>query len=145
MIRTELSLRLPNSPGALAGTCRLLSDARVNVLALSLESGGSVRVVVDNPTLAAGLLRERQLQVTERPVLVAHLSHSPGALAGALKLLADAGVNLEYVYGGGVDAVRTGVMVFGVDDAMRASAASLSITFTAGSPASRSAGHSRRP
>ena len=103
-----------------------LIDGRIDELAdWRGQMLASVRVVVDNPTLAAGLLRERQLQVTERPVLVAHLSHSPGALAGALKLLADAGVNLEYVYGGGVDAVRTGVMVFGVDDAMRASAAGL--------------------
>ena len=31
MIRIELSLRLANSPGALAGVCRLLSDERVNV------------------------------------------------------------------------------------------------------------------
>jgi len=30
-IRTELSLRLPNSPGALAPTLKLVSDANVNV------------------------------------------------------------------------------------------------------------------
>ncbi len=35
-IRTELTLRLPNSPGALAGVCRLLADERVNIVALSL-------------------------------------------------------------------------------------------------------------
>ena len=29
MIRTELSLRLPNAPGALAGVCQLMSDERV--------------------------------------------------------------------------------------------------------------------
>ncbi|MBI4487088.1 MAG: ACT domain-containing protein, partial [Acidobacteria bacterium] len=47
-IRTELNLRLPNSPGALAGVCRLLSDERVNVLAMALESSGQLRLVVDN-------------------------------------------------------------------------------------------------
>ena len=125
MIRTELSLRLPNSPGALAGVCRLLSDARVNTLVMALEPGGHLRLVVDNPTQAAGLLRQRQHQVTERSVLVVYLSHSPGALANALRLLSDAGVNLDYVYGGGVDATPSGVVVFGVDDAMRASAAGL--------------------
>ena len=41
MIRTELSLRLGNSPGALAGVCRLLSNERVNVLAMSLEATAS--------------------------------------------------------------------------------------------------------
>ena len=34
MIRIELSLRLANSPGALAGVCRLLSAERVNVQAV---------------------------------------------------------------------------------------------------------------
>ena len=48
MIRIELSLRLPNSPGALAGVCRLLSDERVNVQALSLDAGGQLRMVIDN-------------------------------------------------------------------------------------------------
>ena len=47
MIRTEISLRLGNSPGALAGVCRLLSDERVNILAMGLESGGQLRLVVD--------------------------------------------------------------------------------------------------
>ena len=47
-IRTELNLRLPNSPGALAGVCQLLSDERVNIVAMTLESGGQLRIVVDN-------------------------------------------------------------------------------------------------
>mgnify|MGYP003693730287 CR=1 FL=1 len=48
MIRTELSLRLPNTPGALAGVCQLLSDERVNIIAMTLEPAGQMRVVVDN-------------------------------------------------------------------------------------------------
>ena len=35
MIRIELSLRLANSPGALAGVCRLLSNERVNIQAMA--------------------------------------------------------------------------------------------------------------
>ena len=53
MIRIELSLRLANSPGALAGVCRLLSDERVNVQAMGLEAGGQLRLVVDNHVHAA--------------------------------------------------------------------------------------------
>ena len=36
-IRTELNLRLPNSPGALAAVCRALADERVNIVALAVE------------------------------------------------------------------------------------------------------------
>jgi hypothetical protein len=123
-IRTELTLRLPNSPGALARVCRLLSDERVNIDALSLDATGCLRLVVDNHVRAAAVLRERHHQVAERPVLVAGFAHDSGALAPALALAADAGVNVEYAYGSAAASARTAAVVLGVDDAMRAAAAS---------------------
>jgi hypothetical protein len=123
MIRIELSLRLPNSPGALAAVTRLLSDERVNILAIALESGGHLRFVVDNHVHAAAVLREHHYQVTEHDVIVAAIPNAPGALAPTLKLVSDANVNVEYAYGGGADAGPTAMIVLGVEDAMRASAA----------------------
>ncbi len=96
MIRTELSFRLPNSPGALAGVCRLLADQRVNVLAMTLEAGGQLRLVVDNHVHAAATLRDQHHQVIERDVIVTTISNQPGSLAPTLKLIRDAGVNIEY-------------------------------------------------
>ena len=123
MIRTELSLRLPNSPGALAGVCRLLSDERVNILAMSLESGGQLRMVVDNHVHAAGVLREHHHQVADRDVIVTTMPNMPGALAPALRLVSEANVNVEYAYGGGSEGGATASVVLGVDDAQRAAAA----------------------
>jgi len=117
VIRTELGLRLPNNAGALAGVCRLLADARVGVIAMSLGAGGELRLVVDNHVHGAGVLREGHHQVTERQVLVLTAADAPGALAGPLRLVADAGVNINYVYGAAAS------VVIGVDDAMSASAA----------------------
>ena len=122
-IRIELSLRLPNSPGALAGVCTLLSEERVNVLAMGLESGGQLRMVVDNHVHGAAVLRDHHHQVIEREVIVCALPHAAGALAGPLRLVAEAGVNVEYAYGGADDGSGTASVVLGVDDAMRASAA----------------------
>ena len=122
MIRIELSLRLANSPGSLAVVCRLLSDERVNVQALGLE-GGQLRMVVDNHVHAAAVLREHHHQVTERDVIVTAVPNAPGALAPALKLLSDAGVNIEYAYGGGSEGSPTATIVIGVEDAQRAAAA----------------------
>ena len=122
MIRIELSLRLANSPGTLAGVCRLLSDERVNVQALGLE-GGQLRMVVDNHVHAAAVLREHHHQVTERDVIVTAVPNAPGALAPALKLLGEAGVNVEYAYGGGSEGSPTATIVIGVEDAQRAAAA----------------------
>jgi hypothetical protein len=123
MIRTELSLRLPNSPGALAGVCRLLSNERVNVLAMMLESGGQLRFVVDNHTHGGAILREHHHQVTERDVIVTAVPNGPGGLAPILRLVSDANVNVEYAYGGGPESGPTASIVLGVDDAARASAA----------------------
>jgi len=123
MIRTELSLRLANSPGALAGVCRLLSDERVNILALALESGGQLRMVVDNHVHAAETLREHHHQVTERDVLATTVPNGHGSLAPILTLAGNAGVNVEYAYGGGSDGATSATLVLGVADAARASAA----------------------
>jgi hypothetical protein len=122
MIRIELSLRLANSPGALAGVCRLLSDERVNILAMGLEAGGQLRMVVDNHVHAAATLREHHHQVSERDVLVATVPNAPGSLAPVLTLASGAGVNVEYAYGGGPEGASA-TLVLGVDDAARASAA----------------------
>jgi hypothetical protein len=123
MIRIELSLRLANSPGALAGVCRLLSDARINVQALGLETGGQLRMVVDNHVHAAAVLRDHHHQVTERNVIVTAVPNGPGALAPALKMIGDANVNVEYAYGGGAESSPTATIVIGVEDAERAAAA----------------------
>jgi hypothetical protein len=123
MIRTELSFRLPNSPGALAGVCRLLSNEHVNILALSLETGGQLRMVVDNQGHASMVLRDHHHQVTERDVIVATLPNSHGVLAPVLKLLSDAHVNLEYAYAGGAEGGPSATIVLGVDNAQRAAAA----------------------
>jgi hypothetical protein len=83
-IHTELTLRLPNSPGALAGICRSLSDERVNVIAMAVEPSGQLRLVVDNHVRAAGVLLGRHHQVSERDVLLVQIAHGPGSLAPVL-------------------------------------------------------------
>jgi hypothetical protein len=122
-IRTELNLRLPNSPGALAGVCRLLADERVNITAMALDGTGQLRLVVDNHVHAAGILRDRHHQVTERQVIVAAVAGAPGSLAPVLQLVADAGVNVDYAYGTAAEGGRTAAVVLAVPDPQRAAAA----------------------
>jgi hypothetical protein len=119
-IRPELNLRLPNSPGALVRVCRALADERVNILAASLEASGSLRLVVDNHVRGLGVLREQHHHVSERQVLVIGVPHTPGGLAVALQLVANAGVNVEYAYSGATDAAGGASVVVGVEDAQRA-------------------------
>lgn len=117
-LRSEVSLRLPNTPGALGRVCRLLADERVTVLAMSLETNGLLRLVVDNQIRAAGVLRQHHHAVTLRDVILVSLPHSAEALGSTLKSLADGSVNLDYAYGGaGGD---TSSFVLGVDEAAKA-------------------------
>jgi hypothetical protein len=122
-IRTEVCLKLPNSPGALAAVARLLSDERVNITALSLEATGQLRLVLDNHVHAAAVLREHHHQVTERDVIVTSIPNAPGALAPILKLVADGSINVEYAYAGAAEGSPMATLVLGVEDAARASAA----------------------
>jgi hypothetical protein len=122
-IRTELSLRLPNSPGALAGVCQLLSDERVNIVAMALDPAGQLRMVVDNHVHGGAVLRERHHQVAERDVILMMVPNAPGSLAPALRLVADAGVNVEYAYGAANEGAPIAAIVLGVEDALRAAAA----------------------
>jgi hypothetical protein len=123
-IRTELTVRLLNSPGVAARVCAALADDRINILALQLEAGGVMRLLVDNPLHAAELLRERRFQVEEREVLYTTLPNGPGALGRLGLLLADAGINVEYLYATAVEGHPLSAVVIGVPDARRASAAS---------------------
>ena len=122
-IRIELNLRLPNSPGALAAVCRLMSNERVNIVAMSIEASGQLRLVVDNHVHGAAVLREHHHQVTERDVIVMSLPNSPGTLATPLRLVADSGVNVEYAYGGAPETGPMASVVLGVEDAQRAASA----------------------
>ncbi len=123
-IRVELTLRLQNTPGAAARVCTFLSDERVNILAFQLEAAGLLRLLVDNPLHAAALLRERRMQVEEREVLYTAIPNGPGALGRLAQLLADAKINVEYLYCTAVEGHPMASVVIGVPDAQVASVAS---------------------
>jgi hypothetical protein len=91
------------------------------MLAMSIDPSGSLRMVVDNPLHAAGTLREQHYNVEERDVLFTAMPNEPGSLGRALRLLADAGINVEYAYASGTDRVPMVGVVIGVGDAQRAS------------------------
>ena len=120
-IRKEFTLRLQNSPGALGRVCQYLSDEKVSIEALALDSGGTLRIVVNNSLNAAGLLRVKQYVIEERDVLLIQLPDETGALYKTTRLLSSAGVNIEHAYGCSPDAQPMGCVVMAVDDIERAS------------------------
>ncbi len=122
-IRTELTLRLQNSPGMLARVCQVIANERINIVAMNLASPLVVRLVVDNPVHAAAILREQHYQVEERDVIYTATSNDPGALLRITQLIADAGINVEYLYATALEGQTMASVVVGVPDAERASSA----------------------
>lgn len=120
-IQREITVRLANSPGTLSRVAQLLGAERINMLAMTVDASGALRMVVDNPLHAAASLREQHYQVEERDVLYTSMPNEPGALGRALKLLADAGINVEYAYASGIDRLPMVGVVIGVADAQKAS------------------------
>jgi hypothetical protein len=120
-IQREITVKLPNSPGALSRVSQLLGGERINMLAMSIDPSGHLRMVVDNPLHAANTLREQHYGVEERDVLYTMMPNEPGSLSRALRLLGDAGVNVEYAYASGIDRVPMVGVVIAVADAQKAS------------------------
>jgi hypothetical protein len=116
----EITVKLANSPGSLGRVAQVLGAERINMLAMAIDPSGNLRMVVDNPLHAAGTLREQHYNVEERDVLFTTMPNEPGALARALRLLADSGINVDYAYASGSDRVPMVGVVLGVGDAQKA-------------------------
>ncbi len=117
-VRSEVCARLSNNPGALASVFEALADARIVVEAWHLGSDASLRVICDNPLLAADVLAPHP-PVTARDVMTATIVARD--LGRLLRRCARAGVNLDYVYAGQGDGRGSVFVVLGVDDAARCS------------------------
>jgi hypothetical protein len=120
-ILREITVKLANSPGALGRVSGLLGAERVNMLAMSIDASGHLRMVVDNPLHAASTLREQHYSVEERDVLYTAMPNEPGSLSRALRMLGEAGINVEYAYASAIDRVPMVGVVLAVADAQRAS------------------------
>ncbi len=117
-LRTELRLRLPNSPGALAFVTSMLTQERVRIIALSLESTGVARFVVDNVSRATEVFARHHVKVDSRDVLCTVVG--PRSIAPLLTTAARADLNLEYLYASSVDGKGTMALVLAFEDTVRA-------------------------
>ncbi len=99
-VALQLSIKLPNTPGALARMSDILRAADVNIEALfctreSKETG--VHVVVDDPETAKMVLREIG-DVSVLEVLAIPIKNKPGAIANIARVCAGHGINIEHIY-----------------------------------------------
>jgi hypothetical protein len=121
--QTQFSVFLINKPGVLASVTGALSEAEVNIVALSLSDSGEhgvLRILTDDTAKTREVLNAEHDRWTETEVIVFKLEDQPGSFSKAAKKLTDASVNILYAYcTGGFD---TGITyaVFKVADTEKA-------------------------
>ena len=101
MALNQLSVFVDNTPGALANIADILAQNNVNLRALSIadtERFGILRMIVNDNTTAISALKEKGYVVKETEVVGVKIGDQPGKMAAALRVLDDAGVNIEYLY-----------------------------------------------
>lgn len=97
----QLSVFIENKAGRVSEVAEILGEAGINIRGFSVSDTaefGILRVVVDDPTVAGEALRAAGFTVKDSEVVCLKLPDEPGALAAALKVVSEAGVNIEYVY-----------------------------------------------
>ena len=114
----DLTLRLTvDRPGEVARVAQTLSSAGVNIEGIA-EVEGVVHVLARDPSRAKSALRAGGYTIdNELEVLVLPMTDRPGELSMIMQRLADASVNLRFIY----LATETRVVI-GVDDISRARA-----------------------
>jgi len=97
----QLSVFIENKPGKLVEVLETLAAAGIDLRALSLadtENFGILRIIVDKPARALKVLQDEGYGVELNDVIPISVDDKPGALASALRVLADAGIAVEYAY-----------------------------------------------
>jgi len=101
MIVRQLSVFLENKPGRLCAATDALAREGINISALTLADTsefGILRMIVDQPDLARDVLTASGVVVRISKVLAVAMDDAPGGAGGILKLLSEAGLNVEYMY-----------------------------------------------
>lgn len=97
----QLSVFIENKAGRVSEVTDVLGDNGINIRGFSVSDTadyGIVRLIVDDPEKGHRALSGAGFTVKENDVICLDLPDHPGGLAGVLKVVSGAGVNIEYVY-----------------------------------------------
>ena len=97
----QISVFLENKAGRLSELARVLKEHDLNIRALALADTtdfGILRLILDRPDVAFGILKKQGFSVAETEVLAVEVSDQPGGLSLVLDELSRVGINVEYMY-----------------------------------------------
>jgi hypothetical protein len=123
-IAKQLVVMLENRPGALAELCTELAKVAVNIQAIQATEAKpimSVRLLVGQPDTAKKVCERMGLKYVEESILTVLVGNRPGALGRITRKLANAGINIEYLYGSIDKSTKRALILCGVSDIEAAS------------------------
>ena len=115
----QISLFLENTSGRLVDALSLLSEANINIRALSLSDTsdfGILRLIVNDVDKAHQVLTEKHYSVLKSNVVAVEVEDRPGALVDILKILRQVGINVEYTYAFVERSEERAILIFRFDD-----------------------------
>jgi len=119
----QISVFLENKPGALAEVTRILGETGVNIRALSLadtKDFGILRLIVNDHEKAKEVLGQKGFTVRKTEVVAVEVPDRPGGLADIMKVLAEARINVEYLYAFVQQSGENAIIIFRFDETDRA-------------------------
>lgn len=97
----QISVFLENRSGQLAEITELLANNGIDIRAISIAETsdyGLARMIVDDSQKASSVLLAAGVILSMTPVCAVEVPDQPGGLAAFLRVLADASVDVEYMY-----------------------------------------------
>lgn len=119
----QISLFVENRPGRMAKVAKTLSDAGVNIRALTIAEAGDfgvIRMVVDDPEKGHRVLKESAFTVSTTDVLAVEMKDTPGGLYEIVNTLGQSGVNVDYAYAFVTAKAQKAMLILRVDDIAKA-------------------------
>ena len=110
----QLSVFIENRHGRLVEVLQVLKDNGISILSMSLADTteyGLLRLIVNDPVTYKAKLTEAGFSTMLTRVLVVKITHQSGSLQDLLKMLADANIGVEYMYGLSIDGAEASVVM----------------------------------
>lgn len=101
MTISQLSIFVENKQGTIAGITESLAAAGISIRALSVadtQEFGILRLIVSDIDKAKAVLSENNCVVSVTKVIGIEIPDTPGGLSKVLRVIADNGINVEYLY-----------------------------------------------
>ena len=101
MTTQQLSIFMENKPGQLVRVTETLKNAGIDIRAMSLadtKDFGIVRMIVRDTEKAQEVMREAGFMSTITQVMCIAMNDQPGGLSKITELMAQADVNIDYLY-----------------------------------------------